>query len=113
MFTRFGGMPDARVKTQLTRGERIRAVLAQPQNAPLRLADEVALVTAVQAGLLDPLPPDAVAAFRAGLATALDRDAPDALRQIAADGSLDDAGRASLRAALEKLARDIAPGPAP
>ncbi len=110
-FTRFGGMPDARVKAQLTRGERIRAALAQPQHAPLRLADEVALVTAVQAGLLDPLPPAAVTAFRAGLAAALDRDAADALSQIAADGSLDQAGRATLRAALETLARDIAPPP--
>ena len=50
MFTRFGGMPDTRVREQLTRGARIRAILAQPQHAPLRLADEVALVLAVQSG---------------------------------------------------------------
>ena len=68
MFTRFGGMPDARVRDQLTRGARIRAILDQPQHAPLRLADEVALVLAVQAGLLDALPLPAVAAFRKGLA---------------------------------------------
>ncbi len=53
MFTRFGGMPDTRVRQQLTRGARIRAILNQPQHAPLRLADEVALVLAVQSGLLD------------------------------------------------------------
>ena len=40
---------------QLTRGARIRAILDQPQHAPLRLADEVALVLAVQSGLLDTL----------------------------------------------------------
>jgi F-type H+/Na+-transporting ATPase subunit alpha len=33
MFTRFGGMPDARARTQLTRGARIRAILGQPQHA--------------------------------------------------------------------------------
>ena len=55
MFTRFGGMPDTRVREQLTRGARIRAILDQPQHAPLRLADEVALVLAVQSGLLDRL----------------------------------------------------------
>ena len=55
MFTRFGGMPDTRVRDQLTRGARIRAILDQPQHAPLRLADEVALVLAVQSGVLDAL----------------------------------------------------------
>ena len=54
MFTRFGGMPDTRVRDQLTRGARIRAILDQPQHAPLRLADEVALVLAVQSGLVGP-----------------------------------------------------------
>ena len=43
LFTRFGGMNDARVKAQLARGERLRALLAQPQYAPLRLVDEMAL----------------------------------------------------------------------
>ena len=33
--------PDTRVRGQLTRGARIRAILDQPQHAPLRLADEV------------------------------------------------------------------------
>ena len=36
-FTRFGGMPDTRVRDQLTRGARIRAVLDQPQHAPCAL----------------------------------------------------------------------------
>ena len=91
MFTRFGGMPDTRVRNQLTRGARIRAILDQPQHAPLRLADEVALVLAVQSGLLDPLPLPTVAAFRHGLREALDRDAPDAVRLIQETGTLDDA----------------------
>src|SRR5665647_2920636 len=72
-FTRFGGMPDTRVRDQLTRGARIREILKQPQHTPLRLADEVALVLAVQSGLLDPLPPTAVVAFRQDLSQTLDR----------------------------------------
>ncbi len=31
MFTRFGGLTDARVNAQIARGERIRALLAQPR----------------------------------------------------------------------------------
>ena len=44
MFTRFGGVADDRVKAQIARGERIRAVLNQPRFAALRLVDEVALL---------------------------------------------------------------------
>lgn len=76
MFTRFGGMPDQRVRNQLTRGARIRAILGQPQHAPLRLAEEVALLRALQSGLLDELPLPAVAAFRAGLREALNTMPP-------------------------------------
>jgi len=102
-FTKFGGMPDTRVRGQLTRGARIRAVLNQVQHAPLRLADEVALVLAVQAGLLDDMPPDAIPALRAGLSGGLDRGAPEIVRRIQEDGTLDDAGKAALLAALGPL----------
>ncbi|CAN5788658.1 F0F1 ATP synthase subunit alpha [soil metagenome] len=100
MFTRFGGMPDARVRDQLTRGARIRAVLNQPQHAPLRLADEVALVLAVQSGLLDPIGLPAVALFRQGLGAALDEHVPVLVRAIQATGKLDDVQRQALSEAL-------------
>ena len=75
MFTRFGGVPDARVRAQLRRGERLRALLAQPRNAPLRLADEVALALALRDGCLDAVPPDAIAALRRDLPDWLDTHA--------------------------------------
>jgi F-type H+-transporting ATPase subunit alpha len=108
-FTRFGGMPDTRVRQQLTRGARIRAILNQPQHAPLRLADEVALVTAVQSGLLDALPLDRVIAFRAGLADCIDTSAGDAVRQIETNGTLDADGRRALLAALRAYAQTVTP----
>ncbi len=89
VFTRFGGMPDGRVREQLTRGARIRQALRQPQHMPFRLADEVALMLAVQSGLLDPLPLEAVKAFRAGLPDLLDRDAADVLATLEQTGDLD------------------------
>ena len=109
MFTRFGGMPDGRVREQLTRGARIRAILAQPQHAPLRLADEVALVLAVQAGRLDAVPLPAVVAFRRGLGAAIDTDAPQAVAQIQETGMLDDANKQALLAALKTYAMTVAP----
>lgn len=108
-FTRFGGMPDARVRAQLARGARIRAILDQPQHAPLRLAEEVALVLAVQSGALDKISVPAVATFRQGLGAALDRDAPEAMQSIETDGTLDDTHKQALLAALRAHANRIAP----
>jgi F-type H+-transporting ATPase subunit alpha len=112
-FTRFGGMPDTRVRDQLTRGARIRAILNQPQHAPLRLADEVALLLAVQLGLLDPLPLPSLIAFRVGLRDALDRGAPDAVRLIHDTGTLDDVRKQVLHGALKQYVQTITPAPAP
>ena len=112
IFTRFGGMPDTRVRNQLTRGARIRAILDQPQHAPLRLADEVALVLAVQSGLLDPLPLPSVAIFRHGLGATLDREIPDIVRQIQDTGTLDDAGKQALRETLGKYIKTLTPAAA-
>ncbi len=109
MFTRFGGMPDTRVRHQLTRGARIRAILAQPQHAPLQLADQVALVLAVQSGLLDTLPLRAILDVRRDLHEALDRAAPDAVRQIHETGTLEGEHKQTFLAALEHCVRTIGP----
>ena len=100
-FTRFGGMPDTRVRNQLTRGACIRAILNQPQHAPLRLVDEVALVLAVQAGLLDGLPLPAMPSFRQGLTAVLDQAASGLVRMVQETGSLDEAGKQALLAAIK------------
>jgi F-type H+-transporting ATPase subunit alpha len=108
VFTRFGGMPDGRVREQLTRGARIREALRQSQHMPFRLADEVALMLAVQEGLLDALPLTAVASFRARLADALDTDATETLRGLDQTGELDEGMRKELMAALTRLAASLA-----
>jgi F-type H+-transporting ATPase subunit alpha len=100
-------MPDARVRAQLTRGARIRAILEQPQHSPMRLADEVALVLAVQNGFLDALPLPAMATFRTGLTAAVDRDAAEPMKQIEATGTLDDAGKRILVDAMKLYAQSI------
>ena len=112
-FTRFGGMPDARVRDQLTRGARIRAILNQPQHAPMRLVDEVALVLAVQSGLLDALPLPAMADFRSGLAAALDQAAPGPVRMMQDTGRLDEAGKQALLAVLRDHVQGAMPPAAP
>ena len=107
MFTRFGGMPDTRIRKQLTRGARIRAILSQRQHQPLRLADEVALVLAVQNGLLDDMDVEDVPQFRAGVADALDNHAGAAVDQMRKDGTLDEDGKKAVVAAMKTLADTV------
>ena len=109
MFTRFGGVTDAQIKDKIARGRRIRAVLAQQQYAPLRLAEEVALVLALQRGLLDRLPLELVATFRAELAGVLDGAASAVADEINRSGRLDEAKAADLMGALSDLATRLMP----
>jgi F-type H+/Na+-transporting ATPase subunit alpha len=109
MFTRFGGVTDTQVKGKIARGRRIRAVLSQPQYAALRLADEVALVLALQEDLLDPLPLDHIAEFRAQLPGWLDRNAATPVEVLQKSGMLDDAARSQLMQTLAALTAQIAP----
>jgi F-type H+-transporting ATPase subunit alpha len=103
MFTRFGGVTDTQVKGKIARGQRIRAALSQSQYAAMRLVDEVALVLALQSGLLDVLPLDNTAAFRSQLPSWLDRTAPAAVDSLARTGQFDERAKAQLSKALAEL----------
>ena len=108
MFTRFGGLSDARVKAQITRGERIRALLTQPRFAAMRLADQVALLVALADGVFDPLPVNAIEEVRERVVAYLDAHAGDSVAAITKTGTLDDATRAALVAAVHELATQVA-----
>jgi F-type H+-transporting ATPase subunit alpha len=103
MFTRFGGLSDARVKAQMARGERARALLIQPRFAPLRLVDEVALSYALREGLLDAIPVEAVALFRLALPDWLDAKAADFVQMIDQTDHADTVDRVKLKPALSEL----------
>ncbi len=112
LFTRFGGVTDAQVKDKIARGRRIRAVLTQQQYAPLRLVDEVALVLALQQGLLDRLPLELIGRFRAELPDWLDTAASTIVNEMMRTGGFDEANGAALTAALSALAAQLMPEPA-
>ena len=111
MFTRFGGVTDVQVKGKIARGQRIRAILSQPQYASLRLADEVALALALQGGLLDNLPIEDMGKFRSELPGWLDRAAAPIVDEIERTGHLDDAKNAELKTSLSALVTQLAPSP--
>jgi F-type H+/Na+-transporting ATPase subunit alpha len=112
MFTRFGGVTDAQVKDKIARGQRIRAVLSQPQYVPLRLTDEVALALGLQEGLFDALPLKLISQLRAELSRWLDASAGSIVNEIERSGDLDGAKRAELKATLSALVTRLASLPA-
>lgn len=107
MFTRFGGIADTHVKAEMVRGERIRALLSQPRFATLRPVDEIALLAALAAGILDDLPVEAVPELRARLPGHLDATSPESVKQLRGDEALDGAQRETLLAAVRVLANGL------
>ena len=109
----FGGITDVQVKSKIARGRRIRTILSQRQCEPLRLADEVALSLALQAGILDRLPLENIGKFRAALpSSGLDRSAASIVAEVERTGRLDDASSALLRTSVSGLVTQLAPPPA-
>lgn len=109
VFTRFGTMVDERTRKVIEHGKRIRAVLRQPQFAPLTLGEEVALLLALSQGVLDNLPLERIGDFLGGLGAWLRNDCPEANALGDEARPLSDDLRARLTASLNALARTLGP----
>ncbi|MGB5636661.1 MAG: F0F1 ATP synthase subunit alpha [Waterburya sp.] len=66
-FAQFASDLDAATQNQLARGQRLRQVLKQPQNSPLSVAEQVAVVYAGLNGYLDEVAVDKASEFAQGL----------------------------------------------
>jgi F-type H+/Na+-transporting ATPase subunit alpha len=108
VFTRFRTMVDERTRKVIDHGRRIRAVLRQPQFAPLTLGEQLALLTAVSEGLLDDVPLDRIDAFRAALGPSLAERCPEAVSLDDRAATLSQELHDHLLAALKSLAQSVA-----
>lgn len=107
VFTRFGTMVDERTRKTIEHGRRIRAVLTQPQFAPLSLGEQVALLHALGSGLLDQLPLERVGAFRAALPAWLAEHHAAILAMESDSAALDDGALLALAHSLGSLAHSL------
>jgi F-type H+-transporting ATPase subunit alpha len=107
IFTRFGGMVDERTRRIIEHGRRIRAILTQPQFAPLPMPHQVALLLALNAGVLDNLEPEKVPALRDALNQWFQGNGSVVLKRLAASGEADEATRKSLAENVAKLAAEL------
>jgi F-type H+-transporting ATPase subunit alpha len=111
VFTRFGAMVDERSRKAIEHGRRIRAILAQPQYAPLTLLHQTGLLLALDQRLLDAVPLSTVARFRAELGSHLAGSCPQVARHIEATGELGDEERQDLLRAIKLLLATLDPSP--
>ncbi|MEA5506096.1 alternate F1F0 ATPase, F1 subunit alpha [Halotia wernerae UHCC 0503] len=56
VFARFGTQLDDETRQTLERGRRVREILKQPQNQPIPVAEQIAVLVAVNEGVFDDVP---------------------------------------------------------
>jgi F-type H+-transporting ATPase subunit alpha len=101
-FARFGTRLDEETRRTLTRGRRIREALKQPQYHPMPVPEQIAVLLAVNEGLLDNL---SFGEFKNAENKIRDRvrtDAGDVWQQIWSNDELTEDSRRTLLTAAEK-----------
>ncbi|AFY40491.1 ATP synthase F1 subcomplex alpha subunit [[Leptolyngbya] sp. PCC 7376] len=99
-FAQFASDLDAATQNQLARGQRLRQILKQPQNSPLSVAEQVAIVYAGLNGYLDEIPVDQVVEFTTGLRQYLTTSKAKYGEIIAAEAKLTDEAETLLKDAI-------------
>jgi F-type H+-transporting ATPase subunit alpha len=102
-FAKFGSDLDAATKLTIERGRRNLEILKQPQGAPQRVEEQVAMIYVSTTGLIDRVPVDKVREFEKEFNLVLGAQHPEVLSALKA-GKFDD----SLTGTLKKVASDLA-----
>ncbi|EKU96312.1 proton translocating ATP synthase, F1 alpha subunit [Leptolyngbya sp. PCC 7375] len=89
-FARFGTRLDESTQQTLTRGRRIRAVLRQDQYHPLTVSQQIILLLAANAGLLDNVSISDIPQAEALLCDAVEQQLPDVCQRISLGKKLKD-----------------------
>ena len=107
-FAQFCSDLDADTKARLSLGERIVAVLKQPNNAPVEVAHQVCIIYAVTNGYLKEIALEQVPEFEKRLYEFMDNRYMDVLEAIRASGKLEPDTEEKLKAALSALLTEFA-----
>jgi F-type H+-transporting ATPase subunit alpha len=81
-FVRFGTRLDKETQNILERGRHIREVLKQPQYEPIPAPEQIAILMAVTAGILDDIPLDEIASAKRTIRKASLEQMPDLYQKI-------------------------------
>ena len=102
-FSQFASDLDAATQAQLARGQRLREVLKQPQNSPLVVGEQVAIVYAGLNGYLDDIPVDKITSFTQGLRDYLKTSKPKYGEIISAEKKLTDEAEGVLKEGIDEF----------
>jgi len=104
-FSRFATRLDEDTRKTIERGQRVRAILKQAAHQPLPVADQVAVLEAVNQGLLDEVPVAEITQVEAALQQAIGEQRPELCERIAAGKTLDDEQRQQWRDTLRQITK--------
>jgi F-type H+-transporting ATPase subunit alpha len=102
MFARFGTRLDEKTRATIERGRRVRRVLAQTQYQPIPVAEQVAVLLAVTAGVFDELDVEDIPAAEQKIRTAVTTELPEICDKIVRGEALQDDEREALVAMAQK-----------
>lgn len=108
IFARFGTELDKETRKQLARGERVRAILTQPQYEPMPVAHQVVVIYAAGQGYLDDVPIEQVHRLETLLLNFLQRQCSGLLAEFSI-GHWNPHLEADLRNALERFKEYVWP----
>jgi F-type H+-transporting ATPase subunit alpha len=107
-FAQFGSDLDASTQRLLNRGARLTELLKQPQFAPLKTEEQVAVIFAGVNGYLDKIAVAQVGKFEQGFLSYLRSEGKAILDAIRTEKQLSDDTRAKLKASLDSYAKSFA-----
>jgi F-type H+-transporting ATPase subunit alpha len=96
-FARFGTRLDEETRKTLERGRRVREILKQPQYTPMPVAEQIAVLVAVNEGLFDSLDLDRIPAAAQKVRTAVSGQLEEICQRISAGEKLPDDDLEKLR----------------
>ncbi|NJK37324.1 MAG: F0F1 ATP synthase subunit alpha [Oscillatoriales cyanobacterium RM2_1_1] len=99
-FSQFASDLDETTRKQLGRGERLQELLKQPQNSPLQLFEQVAIIYSGVNGLLDDIPVDKVTSFSVSLRDYIRNSKPRFVEIIQGDKVLTEEAEGILKEAI-------------
>ena len=101
-FSQFASDLDATTQNQLARGQRLREILKQPQNSPLSVWEQVAVVYAGLNGYLDELPVNKIVEFSQGLRDYIKANKPKYVEILKGEKKLSDEAETILKESIKE-----------
>lgn len=106
-FAQFASDLDQATRNQLSRGQRLREILKQPQYSPLSVAEQVAIIYSGINGYLDEIPVEKVTAFTKELRDYLKNSKPQYGEILKTEKQLSDVAEGLLKEAIAEVKKTV------